>query len=80
MWLLSLQKLSFNGLISTDDFTPVPRPPTKEEQEIAMAKNLTTELPPYNGYGSYEDSAINCRTVNPFTINKSYKQFYELDK
>ncbi|KAL1140111.1 hypothetical protein AAG570_000043 [Ranatra chinensis] len=66
-----------------DDFTPEKRPLTREEKEEELSKMERAEeggLPPYNGFGTHEDSAINCRTVNPASAVKSYRQFYAMDK
>ncbi|XP_075235583.1 EF-hand domain-containing family member C2-like isoform X2 [Lycorma delicatula] len=63
-----------------DEFTPIKRPPTNDETAQKAAKRSPPELPPYNGFGTHEDSAINCRTVFPTSITKSYKQFYEKDR
>jgi len=63
-----------------DDFTPQPRPLTKHEQELANTMEIKVELPPYNGFGTYEDSSLNCLHIAPTSANKSYKQFYEKDK
>ncbi|XP_014259036.1 EF-hand domain-containing family member C2 [Cimex lectularius] len=63
-----------------DDFRPFPRPPTAKEKEMASTKKVDIPIPPYNGFGTYEDSLLNCLSVNPFAIVKEYKQFFELDK
>lgn len=62
----------------SEDFTPAPRPRTKEEEAVEPLP--IPELPPHNGYGTHEDSAINCRTVFPFAPMKNYNQFFEKDK
>ncbi|XP_039295468.1 EF-hand domain-containing family member C2 isoform X2 [Nilaparvata lugens] len=74
-------KQFYKAKYSIDDFTPVQRPLT--DSELAERENRLREptaLPPYNGFGTHEDSAINCRTVFPFPPIKNYKQFYEKDK
>ncbi|XP_974278.2 EF-hand domain-containing family member C2 [Tribolium castaneum] len=38
------------------------------------------ELPPWNGYGSYEDSAQNCITVEPKAPHRDFKKFLNLDR
>ncbi|CAA9999905.1 unnamed protein product [Nesidiocoris tenuis] len=63
-----------------DDFTPAPRPLTKEEVALTAAKEIGLQIAPYNGFGSYEDSLRNCLTVHPSQIVKSMKQFYEKDR
>ncbi|KAI5736676.1 hypothetical protein M8J76_006034 [Diaphorina citri] len=50
------------------DHQPIPRPKTdyemSEESLNAISKKLR-QLPPYNGFGSFEDSAVNCHTLDP---------------
>ena len=67
-------------LIFLEDFTPATRPQTKEEVEASQTDTSPPPLPPYNGFGTHEDSAINCYTVFPFPPVKNYKQFLEKDK
>lgn len=70
-----------SSCICIDDFTPAPRLQTKEEIIAALEDNYKLpDLPPHNGFGTHEDSAINCRTVFPFASTKSCKQFLEKDK
>ncbi|CAH1368316.1 hypothetical protein MTP99_009686 [Tenebrio molitor] len=38
------------------------------------------ELPPWNGYGSFEDSAQNCITVEPKPPHRDFKKFLNLDR
>lgn len=38
------------------------------------------KLPPWNGYGSFEDSAQNCVTVEPKAPMRNVKQFLKLDR
>lgn len=63
-----------------DDFTPQERPLTKEEEETLASKNIPSDLPPYNGFGSYEDSALNCMSITPSSSIKIFKRFYEKDR
>lgn len=63
-----------------EDFTSVTRPQTNQEQKTSQTDTPQPSLPPYNGFGTHEDSAINCRTVFPFPPVKNYKQFFEKDK
>ncbi|KAG8329790.1 EF-hand domain-containing member C2 [Homalodisca vitripennis] len=61
-----------------EDMTPAQRPKTKAEEAVEPLP--VPELPPHNGYGTHEDSAINCRTVFPFPPIKNYTQFFQKDK
>ncbi|XP_054738199.1 EF-hand domain-containing family member C2 [Anastrepha obliqua] len=61
-----------------EDFTPAPIPlrgddcaPTKQKERI---------LPPYNGWGSYEDSEGNCISVEPKPPQSDFKKFIKLDR
>lgn len=38
------------------------------------------ELPPWNGYGSYDDSAENCRTVEPKPVHRDFMKFLNKDR
>lgn len=37
-------------------------------------------LPPYNGFGSHEDSSYNCKTIYPVPPVKDLKQFLHKDR
>jgi hypothetical protein len=43
-------------------------------------KQETCPLPPYNGYGSYEDSAANCRSIIPVPPHRDFKKFLNKDR
>ncbi|KAJ4428509.1 hypothetical protein ANN_24551 [Periplaneta americana] len=58
-----------------DDFAQHERP--KIEEEIVVKK---PPLPPYNGYGTYEDSAANCRNVIPVPPHRDFKKFLSKDR
>lgn len=61
-----------------DNFTPKERP--REEPEIVGVPLHQRMLPPWNGYGTYEDSAQNCVTVEPKQVMRDFKKFLKLDR
>ncbi|CAH0691886.1 unnamed protein product [Spodoptera exigua] len=62
-----------------DTFTklPIPQDQSKECISSSMAER---ELPPWNGYGSYDDSAENCRTVEPKAQHRDFIKFLNKDR
>lgn len=65
--------------LSLDTFTPLPTPEDKRTESISRDM-VNRELPPWNGYGSFEDSAENCRTVEPKPPHKDFIKFIQKDK
>ncbi|XP_046966018.1 EF-hand domain-containing family member C2-like [Vanessa cardui] len=62
-----------------DTFTPLPLP--KDEATECITTTLAErKLPPWNGYGSYEDSAENCRTVEPKAPHRDFIKFLHKDR
>ncbi|XP_026327442.1 EF-hand domain-containing family member C2-like [Hyposmocoma kahamanoa] len=62
-----------------DDFQPLPMP--EDAGTVCIKSNISDrELPPWNGYGSYDDSAENCRTVEPKAIHRDFMKFLNKDK
>ncbi|CAH1401552.1 unnamed protein product [Nezara viridula] len=58
-----------------DDLNPLEIPITKGETKIIKNfKETIEELPPHNGFGSFEDSAINCLYLVPSSYVKSWKR------
>lgn len=62
-----------------DAFTPLPTP-----KDVA-GETITTDvkdrqLPPWNGYGSFDDSAENCRTVEPKAPHRDFIKFLHKDR
>ena len=52
-----------------------------EDKHAALKVEMKErELPPWNGYGSYEDSAQNCITVEPKAPHRDFKKFLNLDR
>ncbi|TNN19592.1 EF-hand domain-containing family member C2 [Schistosoma japonicum] len=56
------------------DFTPVK--PTIQDNRIPVKR----EIPPYNGWGTDEDSLANCNSLIPKVQNHNFKKFMELDR
>lgn len=61
-----------------DDFTPLEKP--KEKSEPVVTKVSERELPPWNGFGTYEDSAQNCTTVEMKPLLKDIRKFLKYDR
>lgn len=58
-----------------EDFTPEQRP----DQDGLKLKCERT-LPPFNGWGTHEDSEGNCKTVEPKPPKMDFDKFIKLDK
>lgn len=66
-------------IILPDDFRPLPMP--EDAGTVCIKSNINDrELPPWNGYGSYDDSAENCRTVEPKAVHRDFMKFLHKDK
>lgn len=61
------------------EFTPITIPDQKSQVRIIPHPKYR-ELPPWNGFGSYEDSAQNCITVEPKAPHKDFKKFLMYDR
>ncbi|XP_076749581.1 EF-hand domain-containing family member C2 [Xylocopa sonorina] len=59
-----------------DDFTPVERP--RKSNEICA--KVEKYIPPYNGFGSYEDSLGNCIHMMPKAPKTDIVKFLDYDK
>ncbi|KAJ8961102.1 hypothetical protein NQ318_008778 [Aromia moschata] len=69
----------YSSKYGISEFTPIPIPDQKkDEREILPPRER--ELPPWNGYGSYEDSAQNCITVEPKAPHRDFKKFLMYDR
>ncbi|XP_017782894.1 PREDICTED: EF-hand domain-containing family member C2-like [Nicrophorus vespilloides] len=60
-----------------DTFVPLAKPVQALHKSNPLAER---ELPPWNGYGSYEDSAQNCITVEMKAPLKDFKKFLKYDR
>lgn len=54
--------------------------PLKNKKTVIIAQPKERELPPWNGFGTYEDSAQNCMTVEPKAPHKDFKKFLLYDR
>ncbi|XP_034477117.1 EF-hand domain-containing family member C2 [Drosophila innubila] len=59
------------------DFTPQPQPDRSDERPCYQGQ--ARRLPPYNGWGSYEDSEGNCLTVEPKAPQADFKKLFKYD-
>ncbi|KAF7391340.1 hypothetical protein HZH66_009820 [Vespula vulgaris] len=59
-----------------NDFTPLERPQKKDE----IGEPVERYIPPYNGYGSYEDSLGNCLSIIPKPPQTDFIKFLYYDK
>ncbi|EZA50209.1 EF-hand domain-containing family member C2 [Ooceraea biroi] len=59
-----------------DDFTPVERP----KKDYELCQKVERYVPPYNGFGSYEDSLGNCFTVTPKPPKTDFIKFLYHDR
>ncbi|KAG7308595.1 hypothetical protein JYU34_005814 [Plutella xylostella] len=62
-----------------DAFQPL-ETPKDDTIECISTRVSDRKLPPWNGYGSYEDSAENCRTVEPRAPHRDFIKFLHKDR
>ncbi|KAH8263834.1 hypothetical protein KR038_010714, partial [Drosophila bunnanda] len=60
------------------DFTPLPIP-TRSDDCVEI-NSSDRQLPPFNGWGSYEDSVGNCISVEPKPPKTDFKKFIKFDR
>ncbi|KAJ8920607.1 hypothetical protein NQ315_004746 [Exocentrus adspersus] len=72
-------KLYYNQKYGVTSFKPQPTP-SREKEEVNIPPPKDRELPPWNGFGTYEDSAQNCITVEPKAPLKDIKKFLTYDR
>lgn len=68
-----LDKLTANFFRLLEDFTPVQH---KAPQPLKIDK----QIPPYNGFGSEEDSLCSCLGLLPKPPQRDFKKFMEKDR
>lgn len=66
----------FRTKYGLDDFTPLVRPPRDDE----LCHTIERYVPPYNGFGSYEDSLGNCFMIIPKPSKTDVIKFLYRDK
>ncbi|XP_049854500.1 EF-hand domain-containing family member C2-like isoform X1 [Schistocerca gregaria] len=71
-------KAYYHAKYGVGDIKPIEQPISLED--APCEKPPPRELPPYNGYGSYEDSAGNCRTVLPTPPRRDFVKFLHKDR
>lgn len=71
-------KQFYNTKYGLEKIIPLEMP--KEKEEIKTLKPKDRELPPWNGYGSFEDSAQNCVTVELKPLLKDLRNFLKYDR
>jgi hypothetical protein len=54
--------------------------PYPSDEDVVYEAQPRTSLPPYNGFGTHEDSSYNCKTIYPIAPVKDLKQFLQKDK
>lgn len=59
-----------------EDFTPIEQP--KDDRWVPKIA-VERILPPWNGFGSFEDSEANCISIQPKAPQRDMKKFLELD-
>lgn len=59
-----------------EEFIPIERPKETRYQPPCATK----VIPPYNGFGSYEDSEANCLSIQPKAPQRDMNKFLKLDK
>ncbi|XP_063223846.1 EF-hand domain-containing family member C2-like isoform X2 [Bacillus rossius redtenbacheri] len=59
-----------------DDFTPLDQP----AESLVEGPPPPRELPPYDGFGSYEDSAANCLSIIPVPPTRDFYKFLQKDR
>lgn len=58
-----------------EEFVPIERPKDTRWNEACVEKIM----PPYNGWGSFEDSEASCNSIQPKAPQRDMKKFRELD-
>ncbi|XP_068158966.1 EF-hand domain-containing family member C2 [Drosophila tropicalis] len=71
-------KQYYRDRFGIDDFSTVPVPTRSDDcTEYRPGERV---LPPYNGWGSYEDSMGNCLSVEPKPPRADFKKFIKFDR
>ncbi|XP_056636850.1 EF-hand domain-containing family member C2-like [Diorhabda sublineata] len=75
----SFTKEYYAAKYGISEFTPLQIPDTRKLVNI-IPHPKQRELPPWNGFGTHEDSAQNCITVEPKAPFKDFKKFLMYDR
>ncbi|KAI8033054.1 hypothetical protein M5D96_014192 [Drosophila gunungcola] len=68
----------YRGKYGIQEFTPLPIPTRKDD--CADHRKGERILPPFNGWGSYEDSVGNCISVEPKPPRSDFRKFIKYDR
>lgn len=60
-----------------EEFQMIPIP---ENTQKYVSHHVKTEMPPFNGWGSYEDSEGNCIGIEPRASKIDFRKFLSYDK
>ncbi|KAM6979323.1 EF-hand domain-containing family member C2 [Tautogolabrus adspersus] len=63
----------YRSKYGTEDFTPV-------QYKAPPAPKPPRMVPPYNGFGSEEDSLVSCQSLLPLPPKKDFRKFMEKDR
>ncbi|CAH1962003.1 unnamed protein product [Acanthoscelides obtectus] len=69
----------YSAKYGISEFNPLPLPGSKREVKV-IPPPRNRELPPWNGFGTHEDSAQNCITVEPKAPHRDFKKFLMYDR
>jgi len=61
-----------------EEFCPILTPSSYKSNTFISKSE--TKLPPYNGWGSFEDSEGNCKGIEPKLPKIDFRKFLEYDK
>lgn len=71
-------KKYYNKKYGIEEFIPLPYP---DQGECSTGNSKQPrKLPPYNGYGTYEDSEGNCISVEPKAPHIDFRKFIQFDR
>lgn len=68
--------ISFRTKYGLNDFTALGKPEKKDE----ICQPVERYIPPYNGFGTYEDSLGNCLSIIPKAPQTDFIKFLYYDK
>ncbi|XP_065162838.1 EF-hand domain-containing family member C2-like isoform X2 [Atheta coriaria] len=73
-------KKYYRDTYGVTSFVPINKPFEQSAENKKLIRVKDRELPPWNGFGSYEDSAQNCVTVEMVAPLKDFKKFLKYDR
>lgn len=72
-------KKFYRDNLGVEEFPDIPTPTDDGKQNIKWNGKAEMPLPPFNGWGTHEDSEGNCKTVEPRPPPIDYDKFVTLD-